>query len=179
MLSRRSFAASASPSSLTEHLHLSVTVGSGRELSKLTTSSCTRSSGNSYPVSGVTKVGRSGEEQRPCTYPQPELLLLVRIKGKVIRLRAVTLKETGKRLPGIHHTEITGIMYQLLVSIGRWRGGGDKAVGNIRKQGEGTPGRSWYRNHVIRLASSNDVAVKEEGSILTPSSPSRTRARSS
>ena len=85
---------------------------------------------------GVTKIGRFGEEQRPCTYPQPELLLLVRIKGKVIRLRAVTLKETGKRLPGIHHTEITSIMYQFLISVGRWRGGGDKAVGNIRKQGK-------------------------------------------
>ena len=42
----------------------------------------------------------------------------MRVKSEVIRLRAVTLKETGKRLPGIHHTKITGIMYQLLVSVG-------------------------------------------------------------
>ena len=123
-----------SESSLTEHLHLSVTVGSGSGVVNTNHFFMYTQFRQFISGIGVTKVGRFGEEQRPCTYPQPELLLLVRIKGKVVRLRAVTLKETGKRLPGIHHTEITGIMYQLLVSVGRWRGGGYKAVGNIRKQ---------------------------------------------
>ena len=38
------------------------------------------------------------------------------VKGKIIRFGTVTLKESCKRLPGIHHTEIAGIVYQFLIS---------------------------------------------------------------
>ena len=104
-------------SSLTKHLHLSVTVGSGSGVIHTNHFLMYTQFRQFISYIGITEVGRFSEEQRPCTYPKPELLFLMRVKSKIICLRAVTLKKTGKRLPCIHHTEITGIMYQFLVSI--------------------------------------------------------------
>ena len=53
MLSRRSFAASASPRAASRNIFTCPSRSvPAVELSTLTTSSCTRSSGNSYPISG-------------------------------------------------------------------------------------------------------------------------------
>ena len=56
------------------------------------------------------------------------------VKGKIIRFGTVTLKESCKRLPGIHHTEIAGIVYQFLISVGRWCSRSDKSVRDTGKQ---------------------------------------------
>ena len=78
----------------------------------------------------ITEVGRTGEEQRPRADPQPELFFLVGIEREVVGLGAVALEESGQGLSRIHHAEITRIVYQLLVPVGRRSGGGHKAVGH-------------------------------------------------
>ena len=66
--------------------------------------------------------------------PITKTLFFMRVKGKIIRFGTVTLKESCKRLPGIHHTEIiAGIVYQPLY-LWRWCSRSDKSVRDTGKQ---------------------------------------------
>src|SRR5690554_3202668 len=91
----------------------------------------------------VSEIGWPLYKHCPRVEPQPELLLLVRVERQVVGLSAVTLKKARQGLPGIHDTEITGVVDQLLVPVWRWRSGCHKAVFDSLEQ---------IQKRLIRLA---------------------------
>ncbi len=63
------------------------------------------------------EIRRRLKEYGPRIYPQPELILLVRIEGEFVRLLAVALEEACQRLTRIHHLQEACVVDQFLGAV--------------------------------------------------------------
>ena len=113
-----------------EHLGLPPTVGTGFGVIDFQLMPDNANVRQVVPLIGVSEVGRLGDKDGPCRNPKPKFLFLVRIQGQVVGLRAVSLKESGKSLPGVHDPQKAGVVDQLFVSVRGRRSRTNKSVWN-------------------------------------------------
>ena len=95
---------------------------------------------------GVAQIGRLLQGYGPGVDPQPELALHMRVQGQMVGLGAVALEKAGQGLAGIHDAQKTGIVDQLLVTVGAGRGRGHKAeLHGVKERKKGLIGQAAER----------------------------------